>query len=784
MLKYFTNQAASQNRVVSNSQSTSSSMKKIILLLFTVCCLFSQQNLLANTIIVKGYVKDSTGNPVANRNVKIFTNDSSQGCIFTHTVVTNPNGYYIDTVSCTGSTNIKNLFVKVENCNGVWIVQNPTANNTSGYIEVNFVICRPVLSTPAPCKALFNYTLTETGVKFSGTPSEIPPGDSIISRFWEFGDGTRADGNLADPWHEYKKAGSYTVCLTIKTKKGCQSNYCKTILFQPRPIDSCVVDVHANVERMSIKKFRFTSNTVKVGVGDSIIKRTWTFGDGTSLSGNEVYPIKEYKDTGVYTICVKVKTARGCEAQHCFTVVARDTIVKPAGCKAHFSFTYKDSVAYFNSASSTAPSGDSIISRTWLYINGHDTLKLGGNVVDTFIKYYQPGVHTVYLIIKTKKGCESKFAGEVKIPAPPAACRLQVFVSVEKLSPKKFRFSSSQSSAPGDSIIKRKWKFSDGTIIDGNEISPLKEFKDTGVYSVCVYLKTKSGCEKEYCVQVVVKDSTLHPVPTNCKADFTFTVQNNVVKFNSKSSTAPQGDSIIGRTWIFGDNTPTVTNLVDPSHTYAKHGAYTVYLYIKTKNGCENKYTGKVVIDSAKPVECKVNVQFVASRISGKKVQFNSLQSATLNNDSIVSRTWKFGDGTILQGNEISPVKEFPLLGVYNTCLEVKTKNGCIASVCKQVMVQDSLNAPESSLNFVKIISLNPNPVTTRMLATIYSRNANTEVEIAVYDIYGAPKFSFKKMLSQGNNIIEVVTAHLYRGPYFLKVSSRSSKDSKMFYKL
>jgi hypothetical protein len=89
-----------------------------------------------------------------------------------------------------------------------------------------------------------------------------------------------------------------------------------------------------------------------------------------------------------------------------------------------------------------------------------------------------------------------------------------------------------------------------------------------------------------------------------------------------------------------------------------------------------------------------------------------------------------------------------------------------------------------SSVDFVKIISINPNPVVTRMLVTIWSRNTDAEVEISIYDIYGMNKFNIKKVLGQGNNIVEISVANLYHGPYFLRVSSKNGKDSKAFYKL
>ncbi|HVZ26888.1 MAG TPA: T9SS type A sorting domain-containing protein, partial [Sediminibacterium sp.] len=89
--------------------------------------------------------------------------------------------------------------------------------------------------------------------------------------------------------------------------------------------------------------------------------------------------------------------------------------------------------------------------------------------------------------------------------------------------------------------------------------------------------------------------------------------------------------------------------------------------------------------------------------------------------------------------------------------------------------------APE---NYVKILQINPNPVVTRMVATVYSRNSNIDAEILIYDIYGQVKLSLKKNLLQGNNMLEIATDQLYHGPYFLVVRTNNGKDSKAFYKL
>lgn len=475
-----------------------------------ICCMFLVNTALANTVIVKGTVKDANQKPIANKKVTITTDslNSATGCFITHTVLTNPNGYYIDTLKCLGG-DIRKLKIAVENCNGTVIIKDPnvTLNNI---VESNFVICVPPPTIPNNCKAFFAINITGKSVKF--------------------------------------------------------------------------------------------------------------------------------------------------------------------------------------------------------------------------------------------KSFESIAAG------------------------------------PGDSIISRSWLFSDSsTILSGNRIDPSHDYAKAGSYQACLYIKTKAGCESKYCVSFNIKDSTVTPPLTNCRAFFNFKQEQNQVKFNSADAMAGAGDSIINRYWIFGDGSGIQDgNRIDPPHTYARGGSYTVILYIKTKKGCESKYA--ITIQIPKP-DCAVKIQFSAERTGTKKVQFNSSLSSAAN-DSIVSRTWKFGDNTTLSGNQVKPLKEYPIQGAYTVCLKVKTANGCEAELCKPVILQDSTNLPQAPKDYIRIVSINPNPVAYRMILTIWSRNNQTDTEVSIYDIYGQLKRTLTKQLIQGNNVLEINTELLPKGPYYLKVSSKNGKDSRAFYKL
>jgi PKD repeat protein len=458
----------------------------------------------------------------------------------------------------------------------------------------------------------------------------------------------------------------------------------------------------------------------------------------------------------------------------------------PNNCKAFFAINITGKSVKFKSFESIAAGpGDSIISRSWLF--GDSSSILTGNRIDPSHEYAKAGTYQACLYIKTKAGCESKYCVSFNIKdneTNPTSCKA-IFTTTIKDSTVYFNSEKSKGAFSGDSIINRFWYYLNGkdTIaLVGNVVNPSYTYRAVpGTYKVNLIITTKSGCKSAYTDSVIIRPTNPQPIPTNCRAFFNFKQEQNQVKFNSADAMAGDGDSVINRYWIFGDGTSIQEgNRIDPPHTYARGGSYTVILYIKTKKGCESKYAVTIQIPNPK---CTVQVQFSAERMGPKKVQFNSSLSAGIN-DSIVSRTWKFGDNTTLTGNQVKPVKEYPIQGAYTVCLKVKTANGCEAEACKPVILQDSTNLPQAPNDYISIVSINPNPVAYRMILTIWSRNNQTETQVAIYDIYGQLKRTLTKQLIQGNNVLEINTELLPKGPYYLKVSSKNGKDSRAFYKL
>lgn len=219
--------------------------------------------------------------------------------------------------------------------NPVYTYANPGTYNVclrvktqSGCISES---CKQISVTPPPfiCGAVaaFTYIPVSSLVKFNSANSLPGLNDTIISRKWNFGDGsTPLTGNIVDPQYQYAQPGIYTVCLTIKTVKGCESNIC--LLVTATNVNSNCVPQFV-YQRIAPKKIAFNSSMSWAPANDSIIERKWSFGDGSTQLGNVVSPVHEYLNFGVYTVCLRTKTALGCVNEVCKPVLLQDSIVPP-----------------------------------------------------------------------------------------------------------------------------------------------------------------------------------------------------------------------------------------------------------------------------------------------------------------------------------------------------------------------------------------------------------------------------------------------------------------------
>ena len=267
-------------------------MKQLLFSLFFFASFILPSQLTANVITIKGYVKDGNGNAAINKEVKIavYLAGSTTPCS-EQVVVTNNLGFYSKELTCTGD--IRRSRISLKNCDGNALVQEKEIP-TSKILEANFTVCQAV---PTACVAKFSgepvmpsSTIPAFSVKFNSATSEVSAGDRIEHRTWDFHDGSPVLVDRVDPMHTFPRAGTYEVCLTIKTVLGCEKKLCKQVIVPAATKVTCAAKY--KFESLGPKKFRFNSTSSVVEANDNITERKWDFRDGTTST--DISPAHEF----------------------------------------------------------------------------------------------------------------------------------------------------------------------------------------------------------------------------------------------------------------------------------------------------------------------------------------------------------------------------------------------------------------------------------------------------------------------------------------------------------
>jgi PKD repeat protein len=248
---------------------------------------------------------------------------------------------------------------------------------------------------------------------------------------------------------------------------------------------------------------------------------------------------------------------------------------------------------------------------------------------------------------------------------------------------------------PGDTLSTRHtWHFGDGSAAS-LLVFPSHTYASGGSYTVKHVIKRYTPNGTAVCADSVSKVVQIaNTQACNIQANFNFwvdTAQNNIVYFSNATVNFQPTDSI---RWTFGDGTSSFD--LNPVHTYAQPGIYTVCLRIKrpTPAGttpCVSEVCKTVVVPG---VPCNLQAYFTwhADSLQFNKIYFNNATVNYLPTDSI---RWTFGDGS--SSLDANPIHTYAQPGTYTVCLRVKraTPPGtppCISEICIVVVVQQPCN--------------------------------------------------------------------------------------------
>ena len=129
------------------------------------------------------------------------------------------------------------------------------------------------------------------------------PDDPVVGYRWTFGDGSAGAGR--EVTHQYNAPGSYEVCLTIKTQRGCETRICKPLHAPGNTQIALQITPNPVINIMHVL-FYSTHNEpviIKVVNGYGVVVRTWTR-NATQGTNNWEFDVSTLP-AGAYTLYIQ-----------------------------------------------------------------------------------------------------------------------------------------------------------------------------------------------------------------------------------------------------------------------------------------------------------------------------------------------------------------------------------------------------------------------------------------------------------------------------------------------
>ncbi len=517
-----------------------------------------------------------------------------------------------------------NVSLKVRNSNGCVATRVET-----GMIGVRAVKAGFTASVPQRCSPnRFRFTSTSTGA-------------GNLRYHWDFGNG---DSSVArDPEYQYPAAGEYSVRLRVSNEAGCTDSFSTTV--------KAVMPLKAGFT-VPAQRYCHAPATVQFSaVQEPGLSYAWDFGDTTQSS--LAAPGHLYRDTGVYSITLRVTNAAGCSD----TLYRKDYIrvyqtrlelqhLPDSGC-----------VPFTRRFEAQAVGADPITGWHWSFGDGHTS-----TAQQPEHTYRAAGIFDVRLIATAASGCQDTvFApGAVK-----AGLRPQAAFSAEALSACAQTGIRFRDESVGQ-VNQWQWDYGDQT--SETVQHPHHIFTDTGALDVQLIVFS-NGCS-----DTLRKNGYVYIRPAVAKFKYDFTCEDPYrFVFSNFSMGAERWE------WDLGDGTVTTDH--SPVHVYADTGIYTARLRVSNAvTGCDFNVTKKLRVHDLRPdfhvsdsVACRnQELEFVSTIPTGGATRF----------------IWDFGDGNTASAaaNRITHAYDRP--GRYTVRLITINLVNCRDTVLKQQYVQ------------------------------------------------------------------------------------------------
>lgn len=529
-------------------------------------------------------------------------------------------------------------------------------------------------------------------------------GAAIVSRSWDFGDGTFS--TLPNPVHTYNFASTYQVQLNVTDTNGCSSTILKPIKIYPGP------DALFSYAMSNCTSAQFTDQSTDPDT--TITGWLWNFGDPTSGPNNISNlknPVHQFTSAGSYQVRLIAYNSLGCQDTTYQTIVINAPL-------ANFTATSPclSNPVQFTSTSTSA--GSPIVSWNWQFGDG------GTSMVQNPTHIYQnAGSYQVALLVTSAAGCQASVIKTITIKPKPTA-NFQFDTPCRGDSTHFYDLSM----GAGNAIINNwLWDFGDGST--SNIKNPAHKYLLAGIYNVSLQVSDVNGCMDDTLMQVTVFAKPL--------ANFVSNTVNCDTTYFTNTSSAGTGANIVLSRWNFGDpgsgifNTSTQTN---PWHVFTLPNTYNVRLIVSNNYGCRDTITKQVLYDPFPQPDFTFD-----TACSGYPTSFTALNTAP----NITGYQWTFGDG--FTGVGANPQHTYANPGIYNVTLVITNSDLCTNHITKQVLVKASpivnftINGPacsSSPVNFTNQSTGNSGIISTYLWDF---GDGTTSVLIHPSHLYAAP---------------------------------------------
>ncbi len=552
-------------------------------------------------------------------------------------------------------------------------LQNPVHNfQSSGTKTITLIVtsmngCKDTVTKDLTINARpvsqFSATTACLGSVTTFTNESTPPsGASIVSHFWEFGDG--GTSTITNPTYTYLLAGNYNVKLTVTTNQGCTKDTTIQVTVLGKPI-STFTYTSPNCATDSVY-FTDHSSTPH----GSITKWEWNFGDGSPVVTRN-YPespnvAHKFPNGGTFNVKLTITTSDDCVSEKTLPVQVEFAPL------ANFSFTANAcALSPVQFTDNSQPNGGApVVNWNWNFGDpgsGSNNTSVVQNPTHAFTA---GGTYDVYLIVTNVNGCKDTIQKSITVNNAPVA----IFSADTSCLTSPTQFIDQSTTSPGN-IIAWAWNFGDpasGTYNTSTLQNPTHIYNSPGTYTVLLTVTNTATCTKDTSMQVTVnpKPIALFSYSASCVGDST--------QFTDLSI-AP-GSSVTSWLWDFGDGSPTVTQQ-NPKHAFMTSGTFQVKLVVNNLSNCKDSVIIPVI---TRPTPTAA-FQYVNFFCPAGQVNFQDQSMGA--GSAITEHFWIFEPG--YTSTLVNPTYVFPVTNMkYFVQLIVTDNFGCKDTIGDSVFVK------------------------------------------------------------------------------------------------